>query len=215
MSQFFTVHKLNPQPRLIREAVNIINAGGVIAYPTDSSYALGCEIGNKNAMQRIRKIRQLGDDFNFTLVCKDLSELSLYAKIDNGTYRLLKRFTPGPYTFILAASREVPRRLQNPKRKTIGLRVPDDPVVSSLLGHLERPLMSSTLILPNEEQPLNDPQDIRERLENQIDLVIDAGPCDVEPTSVIDLVNGIPRVLRHGKGAVEMLEPLPQQNQGA
>lgn len=207
MSQFFSIHKINPQPRLIREAVKIINAGGVIAYPTDSSYALGCEIGNKEAMQRIRKIRKLDNTRNFTLICKDLSELGLYAKIDNATYRLLKRFTPGPYTFILKASREVPRRLQNPKRNTIGLRVPDDAVVSALLGHLQVPLMSSTLILPGDSYPLNDPVDIRERLENQIDLVIDAGPCDAEPTSVIDMVDGAPRILRHGKGDTEVFEP--------
>ncbi len=207
MSQFFSIHKINPQPRLIREAVKIINAGGVIAYPTDSSYALGCEIGNKEAMQRIRKIRKLDNTRNFTLICKDLSELGLYAKIDNATYRLLKRFTPGPYTFVLKASREVPRRLQNPKRNTIGLRVPDDAVVSALLGHLQVPLMSSTLILPGDSYPLNDPVDIRERLENQIDLVIDAGPCDAEPTSVIDMVDGTPRILRHGKGDTEVFEP--------
>lgn len=207
MSQFFSVHKVNPQPRLIREAVNIVEAGGVIAYPTDSSYALGCAIGNKEAMRRIRKIREVGDRHDFTLVCKDLSELSLYAKIDNGIYRLLKRFTPGPYTFILTATREVPRRLQNPKRKTIGLRAPDDPVVSMLLGFLEEPLMSSTLILPGEMLPMNDPLDIRERLEHLLDLVIDAGPCDAEPTSVIDLVDGVPRVLRRGKGDTGAFEP--------
>lgn len=207
MSQFFAIHGISPQPRLIREAVKIVNAGGIIAYPTDSSYALGCEIGNKDAMQRIRKIRKLDDARNFTLVCKDLSELSLYAKIDNGTYRLLKRFTPGPYTFILTASREVPRRLQNPKRKTIGLRVPDNAVVAALLGELHRPLMSSTLIMPDQELPMNDPHDIRERLENHIELVIDAGPCDAEPTSVIDLADGIPKILRHGKGATDVFEP--------
>ncbi len=208
MSQYFQIHKINPQTRLIREAVKIINTGGIIAYPTDSSYALGCEIGNKEAMQRIRQIRKLDNTRNFTLVCKDLSELSLYAKIDNAIYRLLKRFTPGPYTFILKASREVPRRLQNPKRKTIGLRVPDDPVVSALLEHFGQPLMSSTLLLPGLDYPLNDPADIREHLENQVDLVIDAGPCDAIPTSVIDLVDGTPRILRRGKGDTNIFEPV-------
>ncbi|MCY4050511.1 MAG: L-threonylcarbamoyladenylate synthase [Gammaproteobacteria bacterium] len=208
MSQYFSIHKINPQPRLIHEAVKIINAGGIIAYPTDSSYALGCEIGNKEAMQRIRQIRKLDNAHNFTLICKDLSELSLYAKIDNAIYRLLKRFTPGPYTFILKASREVPRRLQNPKRKTIGLRIPKDAVVSALLEHFGQPLMSSTLLLPDDDYPLNDPVDIRERLENQVDLIIDAGPCDAKPTSVIDLVDRTPRILRHGKGDTKVFEPV-------
>ncbi len=200
MSQYFKTHAGNPQLRLIHRAVQIIRVGGVVAYPTDSSYALGCAIGNKEAMERIRRIRQVGSDHNFTLVCKDLSELSNYAKVNNDTYRLLKRFTPGAYTFILAATREVPRRLQHPKRRSIGLRVPDYPIVTAMLGQLDEPLMSSTLIMPGETLPLNDPLDIRQRLENAVDAVIDGGPCDWQPTTVIDLSASVPTVRRVGKG---------------
>jgi tRNA threonylcarbamoyl adenosine modification protein (Sua5/YciO/YrdC/YwlC family) len=206
MAQFFSIHPDNPQPRLAHQAVEIVRRGGIIAYPTDSSYALGCAIGNKEAMKRIRRIRKVGDEHNFTLVCRDLTELSLYAKVDNNVYRLLKRFTPGPYTFILAATREVPRRLQNPKRRSIGLRVPDFPIVSMLLGDLGEPVMSSTLIMPGEQLPMNDAEEIRERLEHDIDLVIDGGPCDIQPTSVIDMVSGIPNVLRYGKGDTSPFE---------
>ncbi len=206
MAQFFSIHPLNPQLRLIHQAVEIIRGGGVIAYPTDSSYALGCELGNKQAVQRIRRIRQVGDEHNFTLVCSDLSELSVYARVDNDTYRLLKRFTPGPYTFILAATREVPRRLQNPKRRTIGLRVPDFPIITEMLKQLDEPLMSSTLILPGARLPVNDAYDIREQLEHEVDLVIDGGPCDLEPTTVADLVQGIPQIDRHGKGDTSAFE---------
>ena len=202
MSQYFKVHPDSPELRLIRQAVEIIRAGGVIAYPTDSSYALGCAIGNKAAMARIRRIRKVGHEHNFTLVCKDLSELSNYAKVNNDTYRLLKRFTPGPYTFILAASREVPRRLQHPKRRSIGLRVPDYPIVTALLSQLDEPLMSSTLIMPGEELPLNDPARIREQLEHVVELVVDGGPCDWQPTTVVDLISGVPEVRREGKGDV-------------
>ncbi|MDD9857028.1 MAG: L-threonylcarbamoyladenylate synthase [Gammaproteobacteria bacterium] len=200
MSQYFKVHPADPQARLMRRAVEIIRDGGVIAYPTDSSYALGCAIGNKAAMERIRHIRQVGAGHNFTLVCGDLSELSHYARVDNDTYRLLKRFTPGPYTFILPATREVPRRLQHPRRRSIGLRVPDYPVVAALLERLNEPLMSSTLIMPGEQLPLNDPLLIRERLENAVDLVLDGGPCDWQFTTVIDLLSGAPQVARRGKG---------------
>ena len=200
MSQYFKVHPDSPQPRLIHQAVEIIRGGGVIAYPTDSSYALGCAIGNKEAMERIRRIRKVDAEHNFTLVCKDLSELSNYAKVSNNTYRLLKRFTPGPYTFILAATREVPRRLQHPKRRSIGLRVPDYPIVSALLAQLDEPLMSSTLIMPDDELPLNDPTIIREQLEHAVELVVDGGPCDWQPTTVVDLISGTPEVLREGKG---------------
>lgn len=200
MSQYFTTHPHTPQPRRIRQAVGIIRGGGVIAYPTDSSYALGCSIGNKQAMQRICRIRQVGDEHNFTLVCKDLSELSNYAKVNNHTYRLLKRFTPGPYTFILIATREVPRRLQHPKRRSIGLRVPDYPIVAALLNELEEPLMSSTLIMPGEQMPLNDPQQIRKQLEHTVDAVIDGGPCDARPTTVVDLMHDMPAIHRQGKG---------------
>ena len=206
MAQFFSIHPDNPQPRLAHQAVELVRRGGIIAYPTDSSYALGCAIGNKEAMNRIRRIRKVGDEHNFTLVCRDLTELSLYAKVDNNVYRLLKRFTPGPYTFILAATREVPRRLQNPKRRSIGLRVPDFPIVSMLLGDLGEPVMSSTLIMPGEQLPMNDAEEIRERLEHDIDLVIDGGPCDIQPTSVIDMVSGIPNVLRYGKGDTSPFE---------
>ena len=206
MAQFFSIHPQNPQRRLIHQAVEIVRKGGVIAYPTDSSYALGCAMGNKDAMNRIRRIRQVGDEHNFTLVCKDLSEISNYAKFDNDIYRLLKRFTPGPYTFILAATREVPRRLQNPKRRTIGIRVPGFPIVSMLLDGLEEPLMSSTLIMPGEDIPLNDDEEIRETLEHDVDLVIDGGPCDFQPTSVIEMADGLPRVVRYGKGDTTSFE---------
>ncbi len=206
MAQFFQIHPDNPQLRLIRQAVEILRRGGVIAYPTDSSYALGCTIGNKEAMETIRRIRRVDDDHNFTLVCRDLSELSLYARVDNDIYRLLKRFTPGPYTFILGATREVPRRLQHAKKKTIGLRVPDFPIVDALLAELDEPIMSSTLILPGERLPMNDAEEIREKLEHDVDMVIDGGPCDLEPTTVVDLVAGVPRILRRGKGDASVFE---------
>ncbi|MEJ2176376.1 MAG: L-threonylcarbamoyladenylate synthase [Gammaproteobacteria bacterium] len=206
MAQFFQIHPDNPQLRLIRQAVEILKRGGVIAYPTDSSYALGCTIGNKEAMETIRRIRRVDDDHNFTLVCRDLSELSLYAKVDNDIYRLLKRFTPGPYTFILGATREVPRRLQHAKKKTIGLRVPDFPIVDALLLELNEPIMSSTLIFPGGRLPMNDAEEIREKLEHDVDMVIDGGPCDLEPTTVVDLVTGVPIVLRHGKGDTSVFE---------
>ncbi len=206
MAQYFSIHPLTPQKRLIHQAVEIIRHGGIIAYPTDSSYALGCSIGNKAAMNRIRKIRQAGNNHYFTLVCQDLSELSIYAKIDNDIYRLLKRFTPGAYTFILAATREVPRRLQNPKRRAIGLRVPDAAIAQGLLGELNEPLMSSTLIMPRATLPLNDAEQIREILEHDVDLVIDGGPCDFQPTSVVDLISGTAKVLRVGKGDVSAFE---------
>jgi tRNA threonylcarbamoyl adenosine modification protein (Sua5/YciO/YrdC/YwlC family) len=206
MAQFFSIHPENPQRRLINQAVEIVRKGGVIAYPTDSSYALGCAIGNKDAMNRIRRVRQVGDEHNFTLVCKDLSEISIYAKFDNDIYRLLKRFTPGPYTFILAATREVPRRLQNPKRRTIGIRVPDFPFVSMLLDGLNEPLMSSTLIMPGDDLPLNDAEEIRKTLEHDVNLVVDGGPCDIQPTSVIEMADGLPRVVRYGKGDTSAFE---------
>jgi len=200
MAQYFEIHPDNPQQRLIYQAVEILKKGGVIAYPTDSSYALGCHIGDKQALDRIRAIRRVDAKHNFTLVCRDLSELSNYAKVENDVYRLLKHFTPGPYTFILTATGEVPRRLQNPKRKTIGIRVPDHNITLALLEQLNQPLMSSTLILPDQDQPLSDPDEIREQLEHQVDLVIDGGFCGLEATTVVDLVNGAPAVLRRGKG---------------
>ena len=202
MTQYFQIHPQNPQARLIRQAVGIVRGGGVIAYPTDSSYALGCHIGDKAAMERIRRIRALDSHHDFTLVCRDLSEVAVYARVGNADYRILKACTPGPYTFILPATREVPRRLQNPRRKTIGLRVPAHDIAQALLAELSEPLMSVTLILPGEELSLADPQEIRERLERQLDLVIDGGNCGWEPTTIVELTDGVARVLRSGKGDV-------------
>ena len=203
MSQFFEIHPDNPQPRLIRRAVEILRQGELIAYPTDSCYALGCLLGEKEAMERIRRIRQLDNKHNFTLVCRDLSEIARFAKVDNTAYRLLKAHTPGPYTFIFKATHEVPRRLLNPKRKTVGIRVPDHRIAQALLEELGEPLMSSTLMLPGEELPETDPWEIRDRLEHELGLVIAGGPCSPEPTSVIDMTEGVPRVLREGRGPVE------------
>jgi len=200
MAQYFQIHPDNPQKRLVQQAVNIVREGGVIAYPTDSSYALGCHIGDKAAMERIRRIRQVDDKHNFTLVCRDLSEIALYARVSNSDYRILKAHTPGPYTFILTASREVPRRLLNPKRKTIGLRIPDNNIARALLEELGEPLMSSTLILPGEALPMSDPHEIRERLQHEVDAVIDGGYCGLEPTTVVVLDNGEAEVVRVGCG---------------
>lgn len=203
MAQFFQIHPTHPQPRLIARACEIVRGGGVIAYPTDSSYALGCAIGDKQAMERIRAIRELGDGHNFTLVCRALSDISLYAKLDNTVFRLIKACTPGPYTFILPATREVPRRLQHARRRTIGIRIPDFPLVSALIEELGEPLMSSTLILPGHELPENDPASIRQTLEHRLDLVIDAGPVDNQPTTVVDVSEGAPVVIREGAGALD------------
>ena len=200
MSQFFSIHPENPQSRLIRQAVEILHKGGVIVYPTDSSYALGCHIGDKAAMQRIRRIRQIDEKRNLTLVCRDLSELSLYAKVNNADYRLIKSLTPGPYTFILKGTSEVPRRLMHPKRRTIGLRVVDHPVVNALLAELGQPIMSCTLIMPGEELPMTDADEIRVKLEKQVDLIIDGGHCGIEPTTVIRMTDERPEVRRQGKG---------------
>lgn len=200
MSQYFSLHPVNPQLRLIRGAVEILKAGGVVVYPTDSCYALGCHLGDKDAMERIRRIRQADKDHNFTLMCRDLSEIATYAKVDNPTFRLLKAYTPGPYTFILEATREVPRRLQHPKRKTIGIRVPDHAVPQAMLAELGEPIMSSTLILPGDDMPLTDPEEMRERLEHQVELVMDGGPCGLEATTVVDLSGEAPRLLRSGRG---------------
>ncbi len=203
VSQYFEIHPLNPQTRLIRQAVEIIRSGGLIVYPTDSCYALGCSLGNKAAMERIRRLRRVDARHHLSLVCRDLSELSTYARVDNRAYRFLKAHTPGPYTFILRATHEVPRRLQEPRRKTIGLRVPDNAIAQALLAELGEPIMSSTLILPGDELPLTDPHEMRERLEHDVDLVIDGGYCGVEPTTVVDLVGDMPEVIRPGKGAVD------------
>lgn len=202
MSQFFQIHPDNPQARLVRQAVDIIRQGGVVVYPTDSAYALGCHIGDKRALDRIRRIRKLDDRHNFTLVCRDLSEIATYSRVDNKVYRLLRACTPGPYTFILKATSEVPRRLLHPKRKTVGLRVPENAIASALLADLGEPLMSVTLIMPGEEYPLIDPYDIREVLEHEVDLVIDGGYCGMEATTVVDLADDAPLVLRAGKGDI-------------
>lgn len=200
MSQFFQIHPDNPQARLIRQATDIIRNGGVIVYPTDCGYSLGCHIGDKAALDRIRQIRRLDDKHNFTLVCKDLSEISTYARFDNRLYRLLKHHTPGPYTFICGATSEVPRRLLHPKRKTIGIRIPENKIVQALLDELGEPIMSSSLILPNETMPMMDPYDIRDTLQHQLDLVIDGGYCGMEPTTVIKMDVDDMAVLRQGAG---------------
>lgn len=205
MAQYFSVHPDNPQPRLIREAVRILRAGGIMVYPTDSSYALGCMIGNKEGMERIRALRQVDEKHFFTLVCRDLSDLARYAKVDNRQYRLLKAATPGSFTFILEATREVPRRLLQPKRNTIGLRVPDHAVVSALLGELNEPILSVSLILPGEEQPCHDPLEIRRHVEKRVDVILDAGPCSLEPSTIIDLSGEMPEVIRRGRADPRLL----------
>jgi tRNA threonylcarbamoyl adenosine modification protein (Sua5/YciO/YrdC/YwlC family) len=200
MAQFFQIHPENPQARLISQAVEIIKKGGVVIYPTDSAYALGCHLGDKDALERIRAIRKLDKHHNFTLMCRDLSELATYARVDNQAYRRIKNHTPGAYTFILEATAEVPRRLMHPKRKTVGLRVPDNPIALALLEGLGEPLMTSSLLLPGEEFPMTDPYDIRDTLEYAVDLIIDGGYCGMEPTTVIDLTGDVPELIRQGKG---------------
>ncbi|MDC0664222.1 L-threonylcarbamoyladenylate synthase [Marinobacter sp. SS21] len=206
MSQFFQMHPETPQKRLVNQAVEILNKGGVIVYPTDSGYALGCHLGDKQAADRIKRIRRLDDKHNFTLVCSDLSDIGTYAKLDNSQYRLLKTYTPGPYTFILDATSEVPRRLLHPKRRSIGVRVPDNAIVQALLSALGEPIMSSTLILPGEEEPMTDPYEIRETLEHDLDLIIDGGFCGFEATTVVNMLDDVPVVTRVGKG-----DPTPFQ----
>lgn len=206
MSQFFQIHPENPQARLINQAADIIRGGGVVVYPTDSGYALGCQLGNKNGLDVIRRIRQLDKKHNFTLMCRDLSELGSYAKVDNSAYRLIKNHTPGPYTFILKATSEVPKRLMHPKRRTIGLRVPDNAIALALLAELNEPMMSVTLMLPGDDLPMTDPYDIRQTLEHELDLVVDGGYCGMEPTSVIDLVDETPEIIRRGLGDVSHFE---------
>jgi tRNA threonylcarbamoyl adenosine modification protein (Sua5/YciO/YrdC/YwlC family) len=200
VSQFFQVHPEDPQPRLIKQAVEFIHKGGVIIYPTDSCYALGCHIGDKSALERIRRIRQVDAKHNFTLMCRDLTEVGTYAKLDNRSFRLIKNLSPGPFTFILPATSEVPRRLMHPKRKTIGLRLPDNPIASHLLDYLGEPLMTSTLALPGEEWPMIDPYEMKDTLGPQVDLIIDGGYCGMEPTTVIDLTGDEPEIVRQGKG---------------
>jgi tRNA threonylcarbamoyl adenosine modification protein (Sua5/YciO/YrdC/YwlC family) len=205
LAQLFSIHPDNPQPRLIRHAVEIIRAGGVIAYPTDSCYALGCHIGDKAAMERIRDIRDIDARHHFALVCRDVAEAAVYARIDDRQFRLLKSSAAGDFAFILRATREVPRRLLHARRKTIGLRLPAHRVVRALLAELGEPLLSSSLILPGDDVPLTHSDEIRERLEHQIDLIIDAGPCGVTPTTVVDLTTDVPVITREGRGSVELL----------
>ena len=200
MSQYFQIHPKSPQKRLVQQAAAIVQAGGVIVYPTDSAYALGCRVGDKAALERICAIRRLGTDHQFTLACRDLSEIATYAVVGNSEFRLMKAHTPGPYTFILPATREVPKRLLHPKRRTIGLRVPDHVIAQALLAAIGAPLLTTTLVLPGDADPLTDPQEIRARLERQVDLVIDGGPGGREPTTVVDLVGPEPVVVRAGKG---------------
>jgi tRNA threonylcarbamoyl adenosine modification protein (Sua5/YciO/YrdC/YwlC family) len=202
MTQYFVIHPENPQPRLIRRAAQIVRDGGVIVYPTDSCYALGCRPGDKDAVERMRAIRQVDRRHHFALVCRDLAEIATYARIDNSRFRLLKSATPGSYVFILQATKEVPKRLQHPSRKTIGLRVPDHKVVRALLAELGEPLLSSTLLLPGEELPLNDMDEIRRRLAHQVDLILDGGSCGVVPTTVVNLTGETPVVTRVGKGSL-------------
>jgi tRNA threonylcarbamoyl adenosine modification protein (Sua5/YciO/YrdC/YwlC family) len=202
VAQFFSVHPEDPQPRLIRKAAEMVRAGAVIAYPTDSCYGLGCHIGDKSALDRLRRLRGIAPNHHLTLMCRDLTEIGVFANLDNAQFRLLKSVTPGSYTFILQATREVPRRLLHPKRKTIGIRVPNHRIAHALLAELEEPLLSATLSLPGDDAPLSDAQEIRERLEHELDLIIDGGPCGIEPTSVIDLTADAPQLIRRGRGSV-------------
>ena len=204
MAQLFAIHPANPQARLVRQAAQLIRSGAVVVYPTDSCYALGCHIGDKAAMERIRAIREVDERHHLTLVCRNLAEIGQYARIDNSQFRLLKAATPGSYTFILQATREVPKRLLHPSRRTIGLRVPDHKVAQALLAELNEPLLSSTLLLPGDETPLNDADEIRERLERRVDAVIDSGSCGIVPTTVVDMTGSAPVIVRAGRGALDL-----------
>ncbi|MDN2661108.1 L-threonylcarbamoyladenylate synthase [Neptunomonas sp. CHC150] len=206
MSQLFQIHPDNPQKRLIQQAVDIIKQGGVIVYPTDCGYALGCHLGDKSALEKIKRLRQLDDKHNFTLVCRDLSTIGTYAKVNNQIYRLLKAHTPGAYTFILKATTEVPRRLLHPKRRTIGIRIPDSKIVDALLDVLGEPIMSTSLIMPGETEPLTDPYDIRDLLQHNIDAIIDGGYCGMEATTVINLIEDEPEIVREGAGDVDFFK---------
>lgn len=205
MSQFFQIHPENPQQRLAKRAAEMIRDGAVVVYPTDSAYALGCHLGDRKALDRIMALRAVDKHHNFTLMCRDLSELGTYAKVDNSMFRLLKANTPGAYTFVLPGTGEVPKRLLHEKRKSIGLRIPDNAIALAILEELGEPLLTSTLILAGETEPLNDPYDIRDRLEHQVDLIIDGGYCGLQPTTVVDLRDGSPVILREGAGSVEAL----------
>ncbi len=206
MTQFFQIHAETPQLRLIKQVVDKLQRGGVIIYPTDSGYAIGCALGEKNALDRIRQIRQLDDSHNFTLLCRDLSDIGIYAKVDNSNYRLLKHHTPGGFTFILKATNEVPKRLLHPKRKTIGLRVPDNAIAMAILEELGEPMMSVSLILPGEQYPMIDPYEIRDTLAHQVDMIIDGGYCGMEATSVVELFDEEPKVIRQGLGDISAFE---------
>jgi tRNA threonylcarbamoyl adenosine modification protein (Sua5/YciO/YrdC/YwlC family) len=206
MAQFFQIHPDNPQHRLVAQAADIVRDGGVVIYPTDSSYAIGCQIGDKAAMDRIRRIRRLGEDHNFTLIGRNLSELSAYTKLDNQAHRIIKSLTPGPFTFILKATKLVPKRLMHPKRKTIGIRIPDNRIAQALLDELNQPLLSSTLILPGDDMPMMDPYEMNQVLGHAVDLIIDGGYCGYEPTSVVGLHDDEPHVWRVGKGDVSLFE---------
>lgn len=206
MSQFFQIHVENPQQRLINQAAEIIEKGGVLIYPTDTTYALACAIGNKAGIERIRQLRQLDEKHNFTLICRDLSDLGIYAKVSTSAFRLLKTYTPGPYTFILEATREVPRILMHPKRRTIGLRVPNFPITQALLGQLEQPLLTTSLIMPGDSLPMTDPYEIRDLLEKRVELIIDGGMGGLEVSTVVNLVDDTPEVIREGLG-----DPTPFQ----
>lgn len=205
MAQFFSVHPEQPQPRLIRQAAEILRAGGIVAFPTDAAYSLGCRVGDAEAVARIRAIRGVDERHHFTLMCRDLSEIATYARVDNAQFRLLKATTPGSYTFILEGTKELPRRVLHPKRKTIGLRIPAHPVPLALLRELDEPILTSTLILPGEDMPLNDAAEIRDRLEKRIDLIIEAGACGLEMTTVVDLTGPAPELVRAGCGALAPL----------
>ena len=205
MAEYFEVHPKNPQMRLIHRCVDIIKQGGIIAYPTDSSYALACHIGDKQASDKIRRIRQLDDKHDLTLVCKDLAQVSQFTKIGNDAFRMIKALTPGPFTFILDATREVPRRLQHPKKKTIGIRIPDHPIALALLSALDEAMFSATLAMPDEQDALSDPYDIREQLDHELDAVIDAGIIEPEETTIIEFTGNVPEIVRQGKGIATML----------
>ncbi|MFQ3197017.1 MAG: tRNA threonylcarbamoyl adenosine modification protein (Sua5/YciO/YrdC/YwlC family) [Paraglaciecola sp.] len=202
MSQFFYIHPDNPQARLIKQACELIHQGQVVVYPTDSGYSIGCHMDDKNALEQICRIRQIGKDHNFTLMCRDMSELSEYARVDNSAFRMIKNNTPGPYTFILKATKEVPKRLQNPKRRTIGIRVPNNAIALALLEELREPLMSISLIMPNATVAESDPDEIREKLEKQVGLIIHGGFLVEQPTTVIDLSEGENTIIRHGSGDI-------------
>jgi tRNA threonylcarbamoyl adenosine modification protein (Sua5/YciO/YrdC/YwlC family) len=205
MAQYFRIHPQSPQKRLISQAADILREGGVVVYPTDSCYAIGCRIGDKDALERIRCIRHLDEKHNLTLMCKDLSEIAIYAKVSNPEFRLMKAYMPGPYTFLLLATRDVPKRLQHPKRKTIGVRVPDNPVTQAMLVEMNEPILSTSLVLPGEDLPLTDPEEINDKLGNQVDLILDGGVCGVEPTTVVDLAVDQPGIVRQGKGSIHAL----------